>query len=86
MKRKIIDSTILKGEEPRFDRSRLTASLKSWKDKLGYFSIFAALPAVVGSQAVEARAADDPAISNGEHSSLGHSLTTPYTTRPRYAR
>lgn len=64
MKRKIIDSTILKGEEPRFDRSRLTASLKSWKDKLGYFSIFAALPAVVGSQAVEARAADDPAISN----------------------
>jgi hypothetical protein len=59
MKTKAENSThlnILGNGDLLSNRETLTASLKRWRQKLGYFSLFTALPAVLTLLGQEARA------------------------------
>ena len=61
MKAKLANSTrlnILGSVDWLSDREILTATLKRWRQKLGYCSIFAAVPAILASQIPEARSGE----------------------------
>src|SRR5215204_638064 len=61
MKVKIADSkrlNILGNSDLSSNRESLTSMLKHWKQKLGYYSIFAALPAILTSLSQESQAQD----------------------------
>src|SRR5688572_3414525 len=58
MKQRIPDwvlPNIMSNSKTSPTREALKAVLKAWQRRLGYFSIFAALPAVIGSQLQEAK-------------------------------
>ena len=62
MKTKIADSkrlNIIGNGDLSSNREILTAMLKTWRQKLGYFSMFAAFPAILTSFAQEAQAGEE---------------------------
>lgn len=95
MRKLEIESTrsyILGNDQPFLNRTHLTAMLRRWRRKLGYYSIYAALPAMIGSSPQEARS-EEPAIVPDVRASaagagifarnLGQSCSTPEILRRR---